>query len=121
MSETTIKTQYYQEDLSAMLGLGEIITMYVCDDGRGNEVLRIMSKPQAPEEFKTVKASGKPAKKMPSRKPKRKVPSEPRKSPPNLDPGMKDPASRGAPSFASKAAGAVGGWLSKPMKRPDEW
>lgn len=116
MSEEIIKTQYYQEDLAELLGLGPIVTMYICDDGRGRDVLRIMSAPKPVEEFKTVRATGK--KKAPTRKAARKkeMPGE-QPSRPQLDPGVRDPSE----GLGTRIGKGFGAWISKPMKRPDQW
>jgi len=116
MPDKTIKTQYYQEDLAELLSLGSIVTMYICDDGRGRDVLRITSNPKPAEEFKTVRATGK--QKPPARKAARKkqMPSE-QPSHPKMDPGTRDPGE----GLGSRNGKGFGAWISKPMKRPDEW
>jgi len=116
MPEEIIKTQYYPSDLSNMLDLGEILSMYVCDDGRGHDVLRIMSNPKPAEEFRTVKAS--PKKKHAARKPaaRRQMPSA--DAPGTVsDPCTRDPGE----GLGARLGKGFGAWMSKPMKRPDLW
>jgi hypothetical protein len=45
MPDKVEATQYYPSDLSHLLNIGEIIEMHVTDNGRGTQVLRIVSKP----------------------------------------------------------------------------
>lgn len=111
------KLQYYSSDLSALLGIGDIVDMYVHDEN-GTKILRITCK-EKETGYKTIKPSKpeRPVKKSPTRKTTSKpdMRSLNRNVPDHNIKAMKEPG------FLHSVVDAGKSWLDKPMKRPDEW
>ena len=111
------KLQYYPSDLSALLGIGDIVDMYIHNEN-GMKILRITCK-EKETGYKTIKPS-KPEKSS-KKSSSRKTTSKPDMRSLNRDvPGHNIKAMR-EPDFIHKAVDAGKSWLSKPMRRPDEW
>lgn len=107
------KIQYYLPDLSALLGIGEITDIYVHEES-GSKILRITCKEKG-SEYKTFKSPKATKKTMAQKKTKSTVIKL------NRDIPEHDIKATKEPDFLHKAVDAGKSWLSKPMKRPDEW
>jgi hypothetical protein len=115
MTSKTEKIQYYAPDLSYALNIGEIADMHVVNEN-GKQILRIEYVKK--QEYKTVKTQKKPAKQKPVQEFR-----EPRRAPPVLDTDVRsrDVPAMQPPSLGSKIIDAGKTFLTKPMKRPDQW